>query len=257
MKRLLLTLIILPSFAFAQYNIDYTVTIKQLKANADDCDGCILGQATFGPQDPVFNIWTNDADGNTNTNCWIFEDDSNADFGVWNDITDYEIANQTGVNTNYINIEMSGHESDVIGGTTCSPDSSDDGIIAQALAQQFDLFTIPENTPYLVEVNVADVYFAEIEILWDNNETGIDEITNGLNFSIYPNPTKGTFKINLPENSTNNIDVDVIDVTGRVIYSTATGSNDMIVDLDNQLSGIYFVKVSSEGKTNTRRLIIQ
>ena len=257
MKRLLLILLIAPSFTFAQLNVDYTVTIKQLKANADDCDGCVLGQATFGPQDPVFNIWTNDADGNTNTNCWIFEDDSNADFGVWNDITDYEIANQTGVNTNYINIEMSGHESDVIGGTTCSPDSGDDGIIAQALAQQFDLFTIPENTPYIVEVNVSNVYFAEIEILWDNNETGIDEIASGLNFSVYPNPTEGTFNINLSEDGLNSFDVSIMDVTGRVIYSKTTGSNEITVDLNNQDAGMYFVHINAEGKKATRTLILK
>ena len=257
MKRLLLILLIAPSFTFAQLNVDYTVTIKQLKANADDCDGCIGGLPIYGEQDPVFNIWTNDGDGNTNTKCWIFEDDPNADFGLWNDITDYEIANQTGVNTNYINIEMSGHESDVIGGTTCSPDSGDDGIIAQALAQQFDLFTIPENTPYIVEVNVSNVYFAEIEILWDNNETGIDEIASGLNFSVYPNPTEGTFNINLSEDGLNSFDVSVMDVTGRVIYSKTTGSNEITVDLNNQDAGMYFVHVNAEGKTATRTLMLK
>jgi hypothetical protein len=257
MKRLLLTLIIAPSFAFAQYNVAYTVTVKRLKANADDCDGCTFGQPTFGPQDPVINIWTNDADGNTNTNCWIFEDDSNADFGVWNDIADYEIANQTGVNTNYINIEMSGHESDALGGTTCSPNSGDDAIIAQELAQQFDLFTIPENTPYIVEVNVANVYFAEIEILWDNNETGIDEIASGLNFSVYPNPTEGIFNINLSEDALNSFDVNIMDVTGRAIYSRTIGSNEITVDLNNQDAGMYFVHINAEGKAATRTLILK
>ena len=106
-------------------------------------------------------------------------------------------------------------------------------------------------------MNVANVYFAEIEILWDNSETGIDEIASGLNFSVYPNPTEGVFNINLSEDALNSFDVNIMDVTGRAIYSRTIGSNEVTIDLNNQDAGMYFVHINAEGKAATRTLILK
>ena len=163
MKRLLLFLFVLPTFAFSQYNVAYTVTVKRLMALADDCDG----GAPFclnAPQDPIFNIWTTDAEANINTNCWIFEDDDAAGYGQWIDIQNLEIANETGVNTNYINFDMSGFETDALFAASCTSSFGDDADYPQQFVQQYDLSTIPDGIPYTDEIDLAGVYFAEIEM---------------------------------------------------------------------------------------------
>src|SRR3989338_8231859 len=119
MKHVLLPLTFLPLLASAQYNVAYTVTVTKLKALADDCDG----GAPFclnAPQDPVFNMWTNDGQANENTNCWIFEEDPEIEYGLWKDIQNLEIANESGVNTSYISFDMSVFESDAIGSPGCT-----------------------------------------------------------------------------------------------------------------------------------------
>lgn len=256
MKKLLLSLFIIPTFTIAQYNIDYTVTIKRLKALADNCDGGIP-LCLNAPQDPVFSIWTTDAEANTNTNCWIFEDDDAAGYNQWIDIQNLEIANETGVNTNYISFDMSGFETDALFAATCSSSSGDDAVYDQQFVQQFDLTAIPPGVVYATEIDLDGVYFAEIEILYTNLNAGLADHEAIVNFKMFPNPTSGGLNINLGENESNNFDINITDVSGRNIYNETSYSKELYIDLNNQQSGIYFVKVSSEGKTNTRRLIIQ
>ncbi len=256
MKRLLLFLFVLPTFAFSQYNVAYTVTVKRLMALADDCDG----GAPFclnAPQDPIFNIWTTDAEANINTNCWIFEDDNAADYNSWIDIQNLEIANETGVNTNYISFDMSGFETDALFAASCTSSFGDDADYPQQFVQQYDLSTIPDGVPYTDEIDLAGVYFAEIEIWWTDLNVGLTNIENKVQFTMAPNPSEGAFNITLSEDGLNSFDVTIMDVTGRTVYSAMSGSNELTIELSNQESGMYFVHINADGKTATRTLILK
>ena len=257
MKQLLLVLLILPSYAFSQYNVAYTVTVKRLKALADECDGAIPIICPNAPQDPVFNIWTTDDEANTNSNCWIYEDDWDADYGIWIDIANLEIANETGVNTNFISFDMSGFETDALFAATCSSSSGDDADYPQQFVQQYDLSTIPDGIPYTDEIDLAGVYFAEIEIWWTDLNVGLTNIENKVQFTMAPNPSEGAFNITLSEDGLNSFDVTIMDVTGRTVYSAMSGSNELTIELSNQESGMYFVHINADGKTATRTLILK
>lgn len=243
MKQILLFLILVPTFVFSQYNVAYTVTIKRLKANADDCDG----GAPFclnAPQDPVFNIWTSDGEANSNTNCWIFEDDDAAGYGQWIDIQNVEIANETGVNTNYISFDMSGFETDALFAAGCSSSAGDDANYSQQFVQQFDLSTIPQGIPYTDEIDLSGVYFAEIEINWTDLNVGLHNLESRVQFTMAPNPTEGFFNINLSEEGASNFEVSILDISGRTVYSAMSSSNEMTIELSNQESGMYFVNIN-------------
>lgn len=255
MKKLLLCLAMTPMLSFAQYNVAYTVTILRLKANADDCDGgapfCINA-----PQDPVFNIWTNDGGGNINTNCWTYDDDNAAAYGLWIDIQNLELANETGVNTSYINVEMSGHESDNIGSPSCSPDSGDDAVISQTLAQQFILSAIPENTPYITTVDIQSTYFAEIKIVWDDLTTGVIDLESDMAFRVSPNPSNGIFTVELSGNGFEAFDLKVIDISGREVYSDRVNGQSTNVELHEQ-PGVYFVEARVGNEIGRRKIIVK
>ena len=257
MKRLLLILLVLPTFAFTQYNVAYTITVKRLMALADDCDG---GGAPFclnAPQDPVFNIWTSDAEANSNTGCWIFEDDNAAGYGLWIDIQNLEIANETGVNTNFISFDMSGFETDALFSADCTSSSGDDADYAQQFVQQFDFATIPMDVPYTDEIDLAGVYFAEVEIWWTDLNVGLTNLDKKIEFTMAPNPSEGIFNISLSEDGLNSFDVTIMDVTGRVIYSAINGTNEVTINLNNQEAGMYFVHINTDGKTATKTLILK
>ena len=79
-------------------------------------------------------------------------------------------------------------------------------------------------------------------------------------FSIYPNPTKGSFNIDFKE-LTDSYEVEVYDVTGQVIYTNRFDVNSSLiqtVNLQNTTTGIYFINVKSDnGLVVTKKLIIE
>lgn len=74
----------------------------------------------------------------------------------------------------------------------------------------------------------------------------------GLN--IYPNPvTNGTLFINTDANAERN--VTVFDVLGKQVLKVTTSNN--AINVANLNAGVYIVKVTEEGKTATRKLVIR
>src|SRR5690606_5625176 len=84
---------------------------------------------------------------------------------------------------------------------------------------------------------------------------GIDEF-NTINFSMFPNPTNGTVTITTPE-LISNATIDVLDATGRLISTTTMTGSVHNLENTNLESGIYFVRIRSNDKMSTKRLIVQ
>ena len=74
----------------------------------------------------------------------------------------------------------------------------------------------------------------------------------GLN--MYPNPvSNGTLYIT--SNSSEAKSIAVYDVLGKQVLNTKTSSSS--VNVSNLKSGVYFVKITEDGKTDTKKLIIE
>ena len=72
--------------------------------------------------------------------------------------------------------------------------------------------------------------------------------------TMYPNPLKGnTLFITSTANAEMN--VKIYNVLGKEVLSTKV--NNTSVDVSNLASGVYMVKITEEGKTATRKLVIQ
>jgi hypothetical protein len=96
-------------------------------------------------------------------------------------------------------------------------------------------------TPQVVARNLADVVLSS---------TSFSQI-NGL--KLYPNPAKNNLFIETALNS--DINVSVVDMLGKEVVNTKVVKN--TVNVSNLTSGIYIVKITEEGKTSTKKLIIQ
>jgi len=73
-------------------------------------------------------------------------------------------------------------------------------------------------------------------------------------FAMYPNPvTNGTFSIT----SNNSIEknIEIFSVSGQQVYKSSVKSRENI-DISNLTTGSYFIRVEEEGKTATRKLIV-
>lgn len=87
-----------------------------------------------------------------------------------------------------------------------------------------------------------------------SNETFLE-----TQFTIYPNPSKGSFTIEFKELA-NSFSVEVYDVTGKTIYENnydQSANLVQLINLDNATSGVYFVNIKSDKGLVTKKLIIQ
>lgn len=255
MKSLLLFGALFSFTSFGQ--IDYTVDVLRLRAKADDCDGGAITFCANAPQDPVFHIWTTDAGANENTNCWVFDNDDDAEYNLWVDIQNLQIANETNVLTSYITVDMGGFESDALIGAPACDDWSGDAVMNRQLAQQFDISMIPEGVPYFATVDIGDTYFAEIEILWTDPFAGSEKLDKKFVFRMAPNPTDGVFHLSLAEDAGQTFKVKVLDMFGRSILSQENVSSKTAIDLSGNESGAYLVYVEYEGKTKVQTLMLK
>jgi hypothetical protein len=88
------------------------------------------------------------------------------------------------------------------------------------------------------------------------NVTGIGIAENGFGglLNVYPNPSKGEFFIDLGA-TYNDISVVATDVTGRVMFSKAVSSGNLIpVELDAP-AGVYMIRVTAENHSAVIRLV--
>lgn len=79
-------------------------------------------------------------------------------------------------------------------------------------------------------------------------------------FTIFPNPNHGEFTIKLNSSSNSNIQVDVYDIRGRLIFNNSYGNTtefSQTVKLSNVQSGMYLVKVSDGLRQTTKKIIVE
>lgn len=70
---------------------------------------------------------------------------------------------------------------------------------------------------------------------------------------VYPNPvTRGSFQISTDANGTK--DVLIFDVLGKQVVKTTTENT---VNVSNLTAGVYIVKVTENGKTATKKLVVK
>ena len=71
-------------------------------------------------------------------------------------------------------------------------------------------------------------------------------------FRTYPNPVSDIVMI---ESATSVNRYEIYDVKGAVVRSEAVDSNSFEINVNNLPSGIYFIKIASEGMIQTKRFI--
>jgi hypothetical protein len=85
--------------------------------------------------------------------------------------------------------------------------------------------------------------------------TGVKEITNSIDFTIYPNPFTSTTTITFSEEQ-RNTSLKVMDVTGRLVNSEQLTGNSVKLDMSSYAKGIYFVRIEDEKKNVVMRKIV-
>lgn len=112
-----------------------------------------------------------------------------------------------------------------------------------------------ENTIIIHNYDVAQQYTEEFYQRWqDLGGTLALESLSEDDFFIYPNPTDGTFNINLP--SENNMTIAIYDIVGHYIKNINVEGHKQEIDL-NLSSGTYLLVFQKDGNYSTKKLEIK
>ena len=116
---------------------------------------------------------------------------------------------------------------------------------------------IPTNGSYTWGYGKINAY-AAVRKSW--TDANVNNISNAeLNYMIYPNPNRGNFNIDYVSDKEENINIEISDVLGKIIFSQTwnvnTGYNSKVIDISNSESGIYFTKITSEKGTSVFKMI--
>ena len=82
-----------------------------------------------------------------------------------------------------------------------------------------------------------------------------EQVLSGL--QVYPNPTKGFFKLNTENFADQTAEVTIMDMNGKSILSRiCSGASDYSFDLSPEPRGCYFMRIKIEGTSTVRRIVV-
>ena len=110
----------------------------------------------------------------------------------------------------------------------------------------------PTNNDYLWVDNLA----------FSGTAAGFNNEPSFLNYFLaYPNPTTEQVTVSMNLKSAQSVKIELIDLTGKTVLhkdaGVLNGETLQTINVNNITKGIYFLRVSSEGSTQTRKLIIE
>jgi hypothetical protein len=90
---------------------------------------------------------------------------------------------------------------------------------------------------------------------------GINELSNSLMASIYPNPTSENLFIDFNSKKADVVTLSIMDISGREVYgekiNLSTGMNRKQINTNVFNKGIYLVQFITENGVKSEKLIIQ
>ncbi len=103
-----------------------------------------------------------------------------------------------------------------------------------------------------------EIYQSAIGTL--SSASSIAENSKKHSVMVYPNPASDRFTLDMNLVATEQVNVELVNSIGQVVYNqnegSVSGSRKLNIDLSNQADGLYFVRVNIGGETRTMKLNI-
>lgn len=129
---------------------------------------------------------------------------------------------------------------------------------------------LPHDSIWTVSINLNDSILDSLNFYIDSTgiyivgslNTGIESINNGdLSIEVFPNPSSGSFNLNLVGTKSENIQLDIVNSVGKLIYSKTTfikeGTNNIEIETTDFAQGVYFLKIRQGSNFYIKKLVKQ
>ena len=117
--------------------------------------------------------------------------------------------------------------------------------------EYMDTITIGAESEYFIMAVYSDGCEAPSQTEMGFGVSAVDESESYV--MAYPNPSNGTFNLNL---GTGQWNVEVFDITGRKVYENRMDGRS-VLDLGNCQKGMFFLKATGEGKSLTTKIVVR
>ncbi len=124
--------------------------------------------------------------------------------------------------------------------------------------------TSPAQTSFLYDMSNSTWYYQTgtpmVRLNFDPS-VGIEENEAAVSIGkVYPNPTSGTTAINYTIANSSAVAMEIVDITGKVIYTQTVGQQNagdhtLNIDATNFANGIYYVNIATEEFKATKKFI--
>ena len=102
--------------------------------------------------------------------------------------------------------------------------------------------------------NYYDVYLIKTD---ENGLAGIEYCFNSqTSINIFPNPNNGLFTIQMQNIDYKNMNVEIVNTSGQLVYKNSINSNSESIDLTNISEGINFIRIAGRKVNITKKILI-
>lgn len=131
--------------------------------------------------------------------------------------------------------------------------------------ERIDIDT-PETGEYTLTVShkgtlVEDIQNFSLILTGSNVVLGVEDNNLSRSLRVFPNPSNGEFTISFDSKSSNDVKIDVYDLSGRAVYNNIfinTASQfRQSVNLGNMQSGIYVMRISEGDNMTSHKIVIE
>lgn len=144
-------------------------------------------------------------------------------------------------------------------GTVAIADVSSLGLYGTGGSNPYNLVSIFNNSATVQTFRITNIEFKLLETSSLKVADFNSKFSNS--FIVSTNPISDIISIDYDANVSQNIDASLIDITGRIIAQKSSkgqaASNKIIFEGSSLKSGVYFVKISDEANTFTKKIIMK
>jgi hypothetical protein len=90
-----------------------------------------------------------------------------------------------------------------------------------------------------------------------NSPTSIDEPEEKKFINLFPNPSLGKFKVNLDFDNSNQVKVEIFDISGNLISKNIPTESILAIDISSHPKGFYLVKITNGQQVFVEKLVYQ
>ncbi len=101
---------------------------------------------------------------------------------------------------------------------------------------------------------LAAIFFTTGALAQDNKQPKTQEDSSIEGLSLYPNPVS-TGRVYITSKKDSEKEIMIFDVLGKKVLQTIISTREL--NISNLSPGVYIIKITEEGSTSSRKLIVQ